>query len=134
MNTNELMVGDWFAGADNKPYKVEKIFTDNPDVAFNDESKKTEVIDLEPIPITQEILEYNFIDLGNKRYGTWGENYKLSIAKYADGLFEVVMDEYEFLTSPTWKIYVRCVHELQHALRLCGLGDVADDFKPIGGE
>ena len=133
MKANEIMVGDWFAGADNKPYKVEKIFTDNPDVAFNGQFIKP-IIDLEPIPITQEMLEYNFIDMGHYQYGNLNEFQELRISVYSDGIYEVKVEEIEFSSLPTWKMYVSHVHELQHALRLCGLADVADDFNPIGGE
>lgn len=75
-----------------------------------------------PIPLTSEILEKNaYPDKGSWYY--FGDFY---VAHYGD-CYVIHQnpddDKREFLC----RIYY--VHELQHALRLCGLTDLADNFK-----
>ena len=106
-------------------------------IAYNKYSEEFKVImcipvveeDVYPIPITQEMLEYNFVDLGHYQYGNLNEFQELRISVYSDGIYEVKVEEIEFSSLPTWKMYVSHVHELQHALRLCGLNEIADNFK-----
>ena len=92
--------------------------------------------DVEPIPLTPEILERNEFE----RHITAPYRYyhAPAIGMY-DVLFHASEDSYE----DTWHteaftdhndnnfvLYNLCyVHELQHALRLCGLNDLADNLK-----
>ena len=74
--------------------------------------------DIEPIPLTKEILEKN-------GYGEDFDNYE-----YGDEI-EIRLNlnewEREMVTGYGWMI--RYVHQFQHALLLCGLNNLADNFK-----
>lgn len=115
MKANELQIGDWVKDKYKlKPHKVDS-WAD-----FNNAE------DLSPIPLTPEILEKNLekecedtIDGGlyfnaeNSRI--WG-----------------ILDEKGFWLNFNGQqdmILIHYAHELQHALRLCGLTDLADNFK-----
>lgn len=100
-----------------------------------------------PIPLTEEILKANgFIDENatnglnfrwyvlqtNQEYGdVWGRtNHKIIVAWRKCN--SDVYIERPYGTSTQQKISVadiRYVHELQHALRLCGLKELADNLK-----
>lgn len=77
------------------------------------------VDDVEPIPLTAEILEKNGFEFDDES-SSWAvcERYLLHGHK---AMWSVVFgDEL---------VPVNYVHELQHALRLCGLDYIADNFK-----
>jgi len=80
---------------------------------------------LAPIPLTTEILEKNgFVRLG-KQYNIWmcrGFGFSLELV---DGVFGYYEQGKPY--HPTF--ITKYVHELQHALRLCGQNDLADNFK-----
>ncbi|MBQ0088527.1 MAG: hypothetical protein KBT27_04250 [Prevotellaceae bacterium] len=40
-----------------------------------------------------------------------------------------VKNDYFYIYCAMISIQIKYVHELQHALRLCGLNDLADNFK-----
>lgn len=103
------------------------------------EHKDMEYADeLELIPLTEEILKANGFEessMGLVLYprGKYGEDGGvitdfINICLRKDGTIrgiEISMHYYHFQCN-----YVFCfVHELQHALRLCGLNDIADKFK-----
>lgn len=85
---------------------------------------------IEPIPLTPEILEAN----GFKFVGEyeWSNEIHVSRYRYRDGNGDIKV---ELNYAPnydgfTWKgIEINNVHKLQHALRLCGLTELADNFK-----
>ena len=70
---------------------------------------------IHPIPITAEILEKNGI---YRKYED--DNYAifrgdgLWAVKYSDG-------DWELSTPPVCRVDIKCVHQLQHALRLAGV-------------
>jgi hypothetical protein len=71
--------------------------------------------EIEPIPLTPEILEKNGFrkeedEDGNKRYSLIEGSTKFSLG-YARSVFQW-----------TFPIDVRYVHKLQHLLRFCGVG------------
>ena len=119
MRATELMVGDWVY--DTITQSNIKVWAYN----FLSVSDRQFAEALEPIPLTDEILEANFSWFENKnqeRVYEWTNDYiDAYISLYTDGMWEVTVDEIEFSGLPTWKMYVSHVHELQHALRLCGL-------------
>ena len=81
--------------------------------------------DIKPIPITAEILEKNgwYVPL----LKSWWEHPDIAfwMKAYTDGTFELMIDEDSDISFCT----IHYVHELQHALRLCGLSELADNFK-----
>lgn len=72
---------------------------------------------IEPIPLTNEILEKNGFEYYHKNFASlsYDHQFKLEMEKWPDenGLGG--------LWSITDLIKIRYVHELQHALRLCGI-------------
>lgn len=100
MKTRELMLGDWVKDKYKpKPHQVDS-WAD-----FNSSE------DLSPITLTPEILEQNGMFLLTE------QNYvRCVIADYNKfGKFN--------------KCELHYVHELQHALRIFGLNELADNFK-----
>lgn len=111
MKAQDLMVGDWMI-VDNEamqvmPTLIDALFYDDP-------------IKVEPIKITAEILEANgfenYKNIGSLHY------YRQNGVKYEDhqGFLYFVQDQIQGIEN---------VHEMQHALRLMGLADLADNFK-----
>lgn len=83
-----------------------------------------------PIPLTPEILEANgFSDRKNagfQRLPTKSIE-RLVTLYYRDGIF---CDGVPFVDEDISMIKnIKYVHKLQHALRLCGLEELADNFK-----
>ena len=129
MKANDLMVGDWFQNPLGYPYKVKSIKCYNADK--EDEyykvlgvNKGTEasfdVINAEPIPLSPEILEKN----GFKKEGSWfvieDDYYDVSIRQITESIWRVKYCNIEFSAFDS-TLHIGFVHELQHALRLCGV-------------
>lgn len=129
------MIGDWVY-ANGEPHLVSVLVRycdDNHDVTDIigcqgiGKSGEVTAVEFEPIPLTAEILEANF---GEKEDHNCGEGYYFYGGNdgencVVDGTLIIgrtSYDEYD-LALP-----VRYVHELQHALRLCGLDELADNF------
>ena len=122
MKANELMIGDWvlFSG---EPKRVRSIVVSDDNrveriyVFENTCQVSTIEAYIQPIPLTPEILEKNgFFRLG-KQYNTWcmrGFNFSLD---FIDGVFGYY--EQGKPHNPTF--VTKYVHELQHALKLCGI-------------
>ena len=119
MKANELMIGDWVY--DTITQSNIKVWAFN----FLSVSDRQLAEALEPISLTDEILEANFSWFENKNhervYECTNDYIDAYISLYTDGLWEVTVDEVEFSGLPTWKMYVSYVHELQHALRLANI-------------
>lgn len=125
MKANELMIGDWVVYQGDteytNPIKIEGmdiatdmlITSDREDVGLNG---------VEPIPLTEEILEQNgFVRHDKHEYSVTGSNYNyLKVRCYADTYFEIgnAFDEEGELQAFA---DIQHVHELQHALKLCGI-------------
>ena len=84
---------------------------------------------IEPIPLTPEILEKNgfvfdcdFWTIANPRY-----NNVRMVTYYSIG--DDVADAFLGHWAFDENYAIDYVHELQHALRLCGLNELADNFK-----
>lgn len=117
MKATDLMIGDWvYSSFSDKPVKVKSInFTDgygwvNTTLVPGTKSDMS----LSPIPLTPEILEKN---------GWWQDEidgtYHNTISVYGRKAPFSILDG----------VVINYVHQLQHALRLCGLDDLADSFK-----
>ena len=121
MKATELMIGDWVCLKDDTkcefPLKVDGVLTD--DISLECEGFLGGVDGLiRPIPLTPEILEktgwwYNVEDMW------FHDEVDFCIEKF-NGRFQC----YEIS-----QIKLDSVYELQHALRLCGLNELADNFK-----
>lgn len=79
---------------------------------------------LEPIPLTPEILEKNGFEQNENVKGyQYPNDYVIFCLEELSGvsIFNGVYND----------ICINCVHELQHVLRLCGLTELADNFKIV---
>ena len=127
MKAADLMIGDWVG----RVFDDKRIIEDYRQVDWIRPGeigmrycKVWSIGCIEPIPLTPEILEKNGFWVMEK-VDNGAEEY---IAYATDGLiFHYNRDnDYYFPNTPiSWKY----VHELQHALRLCGLEELADNFK-----
>lgn len=125
MEANELMIGDWvhFPNMNGRVAELKDQFCE-----FKPLSHATYDL-VEPIPITPEILEKNgfvydcgFWTIANPRY-----NNVRMVTYYSinDDVADAFLGHWAFDENYA----IDYVHELQHALRLCGLNELADNFK-----
>lgn len=145
MKANELMIGDWVYGLDENGNKYKCQITELSKHDFYTESSELpegwengdSFVEIEPIPITPEILEKNGWYHG-KFDGSYGRKAMrldgLHKDKLPDGVDNALsfaqwsIDEkfeYHLLDVYLWKgsvhLWIEYVHELQHALKLCGI-------------
>ena len=123
MKANELMLGDHVSHFDEKKNcVVTELRGRKVGVSFtgDDGKKKYSVLlpemAFEPIPLTAEILEFN-------------EFHQISTNKYVSGKITITIYGEEFLTTiksgnARVTITIKYAHELQHALKLCGIENV----------
>lgn len=130
MRPEELMIGDWFQNPLGFPYKVKSIKCYNADKedehyevygANKSAEASFDVINAEPIPLTPEILEKN----GFEQYGWTGwwledDYYNVNAHEISDSIW-VVRYECTEMNTPYTQATIGYIHELQHALRLCGI-------------
>ena len=142
MKAKDLMIGDWVCLKDDTkselPLKVDGVLTD--DISLEGEGFLGGVDGLiRPIPITPEILEKNgFYDRNTqwyyKRFGSYVcFDIAISLVYREIKVSKVCgagtdCEEEEYGSSIVFGNDI-CVHTLQHALRLCGLDELADNFK-----
>ena len=139
MKANELMIGDWVRVTDKAcetycygEYKAGEIvqvreildYGINPDWSGAEVNDVLHLEAIEPIPLTKEILERNdFLNVGEQ------------VIQYENGLCWVWVEEDTMrlgidannnswdgeCTTPMMRVHITYVHQLQHALRLCGI-------------
>ena len=87
----------------------------------------SDVFSYEPIPLTEETLKAN--GFCNPKYDD-GADVEHILAYDKDGFLCLNKHrDYYYISSKNAYIHIKYVHELQHALRLCGLTKLADSFK-----
>lgn len=143
MKTSELMIGDWVLQALYKDVKIPNKGHGWKEVRVNclpfDEDWA-----IEPIPLTGDILKVNGFENYIDDYGNPSLRLKgTDDANDVNGLCYIdwtpkghgcrgkLFDGFLYILMNVGSIHRPCkfVHELQHALRLCGLNDIADNFK-----
>ena len=127
MKAAELMIGDWLRYSPKSislnnnyggQYRVEGVSQDTISLGAKNYRFVVSDKEIDSIPLTSEILEKNgwWFDVED----TWWHNeVNFTIEKW-NGRFQC----YDIN-----QIKLNSVHELQHALRLCGLDELADNFK-----
>ena len=118
MKAKELMLGDWIDTAEG-PQKVTAVFADG-EVQFEKDGTTFRVFEdaddeesFAPVPLTLEILEKNgFKDDVSNHALTGYKTYNLIFGRYNDRWYKL----FETQIGRKWG-----VHDLQHALRLCGI-------------
>ena len=132
MKASELMIGDWVEVVSNdhlKYIQIAEIYQSSILTKESEfESEEVSIDNINPIPLTPEILEKN-------RFKKCAGN-EWSLFKYEDddytkkSLYQVLwsadelyleITSYTFNTGDFNRIDIRYVHELQNALRLCGI-------------
>lgn len=122
MEAKEFMLNDLVYRKEHKefhkpvPRSVVKIdgVMDNDMITFDPNSEFLAMDEIEPITLTTEIVEKN----------GWFEIFKRAY----EGHISLAQEPKSFRIKNT-SICLHSVHELQHALRLVGLNDVADNLK-----
>lgn len=123
MKANELMIGDWvYNSFTNENYQIWPQFF--PQVYHQDKEMNRDLADanIHPIPLTPEILEKNGFESDTNMFGLC--DYELSesyILENRGDRFCFVKRFPGHLHSTFHIIDVKYVHQLQHALRLCGI-------------
>lgn len=142
MKITELMIGD-YVKYQGHTYIVEEISAKGWVHLIHPESKvrlnltNDYIIHLlEPIPLTQFILETNgwIVKKNHVQKGNFGDSPLMLWHLTGNKILRHFVHEMEIsdLSSDEgYRLRFRCdyVHELQHALRLCGLNELADNFK-----
>ena len=113
MKATELMIGDWVYNSYHKKnikWSYSEMFCPNGIPVIGR--------DLEPIPLTPEILEKN---------GWW---YNVEDMWFHDEVdFCIEKFNRRFQCYEISQIKLDSVHQIQQTLRLCGLNELADNFK-----
>ena len=124
MKANEIMIGDWVK-FDEDICSVDEVRLDgavvltsmNTDLTSVDGSQ-VEDEEIEPIPLTEGILEKNGFVKDKTQYGEdfyefWSEDLEYCIYLYLYGVYFFLFDNIN--------MQIKYVHELQHILRLCNI-------------
>lgn len=136
MKATELMIGDWVKWKD----KYVQIATISG-VVYSFGHIDVELVhcgsglierhdlkSVSSIPLTKEILEKNGFELRDgffyHRIDDKPHHYDFKLKN--GGVFT---SEGYTLECGIYHLTIRCVHDLQHALRLCSLNELADNFK-----
>lgn len=144
MKATELMIGDLIF-INNTPHKIQAIDSIDAEILADDElyyvgeDRCHSEDKIEGIPITPEILDKNgFYDRNTqwyyKRFGSYVcFDIAISLVYREIEVSKVCgagtdCEEEEYGSSIVFGNDI-CVHTLQHALRLCGLDELADNFK-----
>lgn len=118
MEAKELMQFDWVClENDQTPRQVDWIRSGEVGLYWN---KIVTPPYIKPIPLTSAILEENEFTLKEEEKGMYG----VTIAPYYtrdDVPFEVFCDGEPFSIWFKDPVNIKYVHQLQHALRLCGI-------------
>lgn len=146
MKATELMIGDLVHlyvnnnGITNDNVKVVVLSEDSITVlnkfGIDEEYSEDDVIDgvsaITPILLTEEILKANSLIVGRN---VVNEDLIIRCDWFNDHThpvlwaIHIVSHEPNIFLHCVLDIHTHYVHELQHALRLCGLNDLADNFK-----
>ena len=134
MKASELMLNDWvFSDVRKMPWQilqsdVRRMVREYSDVFDLDNDFNA----IKPIPLTGDILKVNGFTFNNVMQvwecyvGTPGDSIEIDFEHCeVRGAFDVFFNK-----DKGGSIFeLEYVHELQHALRLCGLSELADNFK-----
>jgi len=121
MKANELMIGDWVS-YENIHEQLIAIDDYYSSVIGTSRFEYCDMDRIKPIPITGEILNANGFELNTLHY----DDHNVIYYEKSSGVLLI----YSLITGKhKIRICVDNVHELQHALRLCGLNGLADNFK-----
>ena len=152
MKLTDLAIGDLIL-INNTPHKIQAIDSIDAEILADDdlyyvgEDRCHSEDKIEPIPLTPEILEKNGFGPETFFFSEWGRKVYFKELPGC-GVEPAASGKYIFGTTKYWsktysdgspidwgtmyesRIYnLRYVNELQHALRLCGFDELAENFK-----
>ena len=127
------MIGDWVLNTCGSLIQVAEVLEDG----INGERNCEYYDDIKPIPLTPEILEKNrflpSFEMGHETLCLVSSEYSVYYRPVDTYLYVFKRDneqgEGDFIVSDHRNKNAKYVHELQHALRICGLDELADNFK-----
>ena len=137
MKVTELMIGDW-AIFNGNPLKVQAIDSRDSEIVAEDgifcteESRWAYTADkVEGIPLTPEILEKNGFGFvkSSDTDSVWNGQWIYKGLELATCCLNRDDNWPCFINIDDSNIKCEYVHQLQHALRLCKLDELADNFK-----
>ena len=129
MKAEELMIGDWVhCITDNVYHKIYRLNIGDRYIAdaglYERESGRVNFLsDVDGIPITEEILLLNGINLNPPKQNTYEKHWLFPL-----GCFKMIQEDHEFWLFED-QVCIRYVHQLQQAFRLTGLYEYANNFK-----
>lgn len=119
LNCESLMIGDWviYRGEPTIVYEIDDYYQRiNTEPDGYDSIKCIDTSEIEPIPLTPEILEKNgFVFMTGLWYLTTKERKPIQIVFQDNKVITLSIN-----ATPV-SIGLKYVHQLQHALRLCGI-------------
>ena len=124
MKASEFMVGDWVLNDEGTPYRVAQVNDccydgNSSDLMLENGDTYT---DIEPMPITDDVLQkIGFIKNNvNNKYFISDDYFDIFIYEWSDSiwLFKYVSTE---MNTPNEQRTCSYVHNLQHALKDCGI-------------
>lgn len=144
MRNSDLQIGDYvrFKRTKEKVFVFEidgdrNVINNEPDGYCSE--KNIDIDAVEPIPLTSEILEKNgfdkFLGLGrfvSKYIKTQEVSIMIDVLFCKDSHIVVDIEKQSFVEGTRNSLHscdIQALHELQHALRLCGLNELADNLK-----
>ena len=128
ISIHDAMVGDYLQNTNGNVGKVVGIelydgAIDEYDVAMRYSDNSTCYTSpklLQPIPLTPEILEKNGFKKEGRYFIIEDDYYDVSIREITDSIWRVKYCNTEF-SAFDCILHIAFIHELQHALRLCGI-------------
>ena len=137
MEATELMIGDVVYVTPDKTGRVCTVNRSNTGNAFvlvKDERYTHSLVNITPIPLTPEILKKNGIgDIEDDEFASaYIESFEKPQFQFCKNINLLIGTDYKgrFWVKSILNTIddIRYVHELQHALRMCGQNDLADNF------
>lgn len=116
MKANELMIGDWVL-YNETPQQILEI-SGIDDEVYLETDELVHQSEIQPIPLTEEILEKNGFEYKEGGKGLFGVT--IAPRYLCKGVpFEVFCDGEPFAIWFNEPIDIKYIHQIQHALRLC---------------
>ncbi len=135
MKRTDIMLEDWVYLSDKSLYPMQVKSIDGYNCLLDFPQNEADFFEgvygengIAPVPLTGRMLERN----GWKKYDAAGGTYMLP--EECSRLAFVVIEwkpqsRALFINNGMIPTPIQYVHQLQHALRICGLDDMADNFK-----
>lgn len=125
---NELQIGDWVKFPIGNDKVVDLPYIEGRGICASFAASATlfpvEIDKIEPIPLTPEILEKNgfgYYSIGGaEQWLIKDDYYDIKVYEWSDSIWVFKYDSTE-MNTPHTQITLCYTHELQHALRLCGI-------------